>query len=169
MQLEYCTSGATISACRLYRYVLWRRWGSGNRSVVFIGLNPSTADEHTDDRTIRRCVGFGQSWEYPSLTVVNLFALRSIDPAWLKRVSDPIGEQNDEFILSQCLEAKLVVAAWGYHGDYLQRGTAVSGLLTRAGIRLYCLGCTKNGEPRHPLYLRADTRPVPYPIPGALN
>jgi hypothetical protein len=129
---------------------------------VFIGLNPSIADEQTDDRTIRRCVGFAQSWRYSALTVVNLFALRSTLPVWLKRVSDPIGQQNDDFILSHCLEAQLVVAAWGVHGANLQRGREVATMLNDAGITLYCLGCTKHGQPKHPLYMRADTRPVPY-------
>ena len=109
------TRAATISACTKYRYSLRRTWQEGGRVVCFIMLNPSTADADIDDPTIRRCVGFGKSWGYDALEVVNLFAWRETEPKFLITPSDPIGPDNDGAILEASGRAELVVCAWGSH------------------------------------------------------
>jgi hypothetical protein len=89
---------------------------------------------------------------------VNLFAFRSTDPAALRSVDDPIGTENDTFIIRHCESAKRVVAAWGTHGRLLKRDDEVLAFLART----FCLGVTNGGAPKHPLYLAGDTRLRPY-------
>lgn len=150
------TRGATFSRCGRYRYTLRRAWGDGPL-VAFVGLNPSTADATVDDPTIRRCVGFAQAWGYGALVMLNLFALRSTDPDALLAAEDPVGVGNDEVLAAVCEQASLVVEAWGAHRIAPERAHAVKDLL---GPNTAVLGRTKDGHPRHPLYMRADVRPV---------
>lgn len=139
-----------------FRYTLNRTWGPGSR-VAFIGLNPSTADELEDDPTIRRCIGFAKSWGYGSLLMLNLFGLRSTDPKKLYTVNNPVGGANDFQIHRGFIRAQRIVAAWGVHGEYLGRGEEIR---RQYHDRLWHLGLTKGGYPKHPLYLRADTKPM---------
>lgn len=151
------TKGATFSPCRTWRYELWRRWGrEPERYCAFIGLNPSTADETNDDPTIRRCIGFAKRWGFSGLYMLNLFAFRSTDPTGLKTANDPVGPENNLHLMRICDSAELVIAAWGVHGTYLDRHKKVLSLLGP----LHCLGTTKDGHPKHPLYLAGDTEPV---------
>ena len=151
---------ATFSSCRYYRYVLERRWDNGLPQVMFIGLNPSTADERMDDPTVRRCVRFAKDWGFGSLILANLFALRSTDPRGLFDADDPIGRWNDRWLNRLSDRASLLVAAWGVRGGFRGRDKVVADRLPE----MHCLGTTKDGYPRHPLYLRADARPVPFRI-----
>jgi hypothetical protein len=158
-----CTGGALFDDARVYRYRLWREWAPGAVRILWIMLNPSTADEVELDPTIRRCVGFTKRWGYGGIEICNIFALRSTDPldlygGWI----DPIGRGNDETILSACKEASLIMAAWGVHGEFFNRGKAVEELLVNHGYEMKCLGTTKAGFPRHPLYVRGDTKPIPH-------
>ena len=150
-------SRARFSACRHYRFALWRRWAEGPQ-VLFIMLNPSRADETEDDPTIRRCLGFARSWGFGALAVGNLFAFRTPSPRTLRSAPKPVGTQNDQWLLRLRAESALAVAAWGNHGRYLGRGETVQSLLPV----LHILGTTQLGEPRHPLYLPARTEPVPW-------
>ena len=155
--------GATFSPCRTYRYTLWRDlevlgWQSP-RYAMFIGLNPSTADEVRDDPTIRRCMGFAKSWGFPRLCMTNLFAFRATDPAVMKAAADPIGPDNDRWLVALAHHAAVVVAAWGTHGTFRDRDKAVRLLLPG---RLHCLRETKDGFPAHPLYLPKTLTPVRY-------
>lgn len=145
---------ATFSACRTYRYALWRRWGRGDY-VMFIGLNPSTADETNDDPTIRRCIGFARAWGYGALCMANLFAFRATQPADMKRAADPVGAENDHVLRQLADQAGVVVAAWGAHGTYKGRDQSVRLLVPD----LHYLRLTKDGHPGHPLYLPADLKP----------
>ena len=120
-------------------------------------LNPSTADERVLDPTIRRCMGFARAWGFGGIDVVNLFAWRSTDPAALARVADPIGPDNDETIADALRQAALAVAAWGCDPMTRTRSVAIKGLAARVRVPLWCLGVTKNGHPRHPLYVAATT------------
>lgn len=149
---------ATLSPCRTYRYALTRRWNPAVEGVAFCMLNPSTADALADDPTIRRCVGFAKAWGYGALLVVNLFGLRATNPDELYTHPDPVGPDNNA-VLTEWAEriGGPIVAAWGVHGRHLDRGRQVTALLRQHGARVMCLGTTKDGHPRHPLYLRADT------------
>jgi len=95
---QFIGNGAELSPCGQYRYVLWRDTGTGEGSVVFIMLNPSTADATTDDPTIRRCLGFARHWGYRTLVVVNLFALRATNPRMLLTHTQRIGRLNDDWL-----------------------------------------------------------------------
>lgn len=151
-------SGATFSEDRIYRYALWRRWpGDGRGICIFIGLNPSTANELDDDPTIRRCIGYAKMWGFQELRMLNLFAYRSTDPKKMLAHRDPIGPENDYYISHHIMCASLVIAAWGMRGDHLYRGAAV-----RAKYRgkLRVLGLTKHRQPLHPLYLPKSLEPV---------
>jgi hypothetical protein len=168
------TASAVFSGDRRYRYALTRRWDLSSPLACFIMLNPSTADAMADDPTIRRCTGFARAWGAGGLLVVNLFGLRATDPAELRSADDPVGPDNDAVITwwlwSQ--QAELigpVVAAWGVHGTLQGRDRHAAGLLADRGRDLSCLGVTKDGNPKHPLYLPADSPLIPYPQPAAVT
>jgi hypothetical protein len=129
--------------------------------INVIGLNPSTADEVHDDPTIRRCVGYARGWGFGGLVVTNLFAWRSTDPAALREVEDPVGPGNDAVLIDEAASACIVLVGWGALGGLGSRGSAVRRLLGDRGV--FCLGITKGGEPRHPLYLRRAAVPVQLP------
>lgn len=154
--LEDDSAGALFDDGRTYRYRLWRTWDTAKPTVAFIMLNPSTADELTDDRTIRKCIGYAQAWGYGTLVVGNLFALRATDPEELYGHPDPVGVENDDHLVDIADAADQVIAAWGHHGGYQDRGRAVYDLLD---CDLDALGTTQDGHPRHPLYLPADREP----------
>lgn len=148
----YTYSSAEISDCGKYRYMLWREWGDDPQNkALFIGLNPSTADGESDDPTIRRCVSFAQKFGCDALTMANLFAYRATDSAELSKVEDPVGPDNDKWLRNFGMTATIIVAAWGAFpvGD---RAAEVLEMLPQ----VLCLGKTKSGAPRHPLYLRKD-------------
>lgn len=170
---DHVTSSATFSPCRTYRYLLSRHWGFGAFSfgsdepgptLAWVMLNPSTADALEDDPTIRRCMGFAKAWGYAGITVVNLFAVRSTDPAVLHRHPDPVGPDNDDVLRLLVEEGGLTdfVAAWGAHPTVERRAAQVVGMLRVAGARFDCLGLTKDGHPRHPLYVAGSTKPIPF-------
>lgn len=155
--LDPTVYGATFSACRRWRYRLWRRWEPGP-TVLFCGLNPSIASEEADDPTIRREIDFAKRWGFGALLKVNLFGIVSTDPMGLARVEDPIGPANDAHIADAVGRADLVVAAWGCGPGKLRslveaRAERVRLLMPAAR----CLGLTKDGQPRHPLYLAKST------------
>lgn len=147
-----------------YRYALFRRWGSGP-TICWLMLNPSTADAFRSDRTLTKCIGFTQrAGDYGGLVIVNLYALRSTDPAKLWTHKDPIGPLGEQFIQSQAAGRTSVIAAWGTDGARNGRGHAVADMLAEAGVTLLCLGTNRDGTPKHPLYLRGDTSLVPYRV-----
>lgn len=152
MKREACIKG-------VYRYFLTREWDEAKERCVFVMLNPSTADAERDDQTIRKCVKYAQKWGYGSLKVVNLFAYRATNKREIRKVSDPIGEENDHHLLDAAKESKMIICAWGNDGDYLQRSLKVKQSLKDAGHNLYCLRISKKGEPYHPLYQSSDIQP----------
>lgn len=156
--MDYATKSAVISECGDYRYVLGRQWSDGP-ACMFIGLNPSTADAADDDPTIRRCVRFASDWGYGSLYMLNLFGFRATDPKRLTRVIDPIGAQNDDFLMEYAGRSKIIIAAWGNHGTLLGRDIQVRQTMCDELHHVHHLGLTKVNQPRHPLYLKADTVP----------
>ena len=138
--------------------MLERTWDDALPGALIVGLNPSTADETTDDPTIRRCIGFAKEWGCGGVRVLNLFAFCATRPEDLWKARDPVGEDNDRWLQRASREARLTVAAWGVHGHGHERAATVIGMLARP----LCLGLTKDGAPRHPLYVKAGTvlRPV---------
>jgi hypothetical protein len=146
-----------------YRYRLWRSFpeARGDARVLFVMLNPSTADGATDDPTLRRCLGFARRWGFARLDVCNLFAFRSTDPAALRTMRDPVGPRNDRILRAAAARAHLTIVAWGNGGQLHQRGAYVASSLL-AEIPLYCLGRTRGGEPRHPLYVAGATARIRY-------
>ena len=158
---------AVLSDDGAYRYLLWRRWGDFLNPAVFVMLNPSSADALEDDPTIRRIVGFAKGWGFGSALVCNLFAYRSTSPAGLLDAPDAVGPHNDRAV-SWCLRAResgppFVVCAWGSWGErFPERVGEVGALLRSAGAEAQCLGFTKSGQPRHPLYLPKSASLVPH-------
>lgn len=151
-------TGAVFSEDYAYRYLLWRQITPGTRIVTFVGLNPSTADADSDDPTIRRCRSFASAWGYDTLCVVNLFAFRATFPEDMKRVLDPVGEQNDQWLAAVAEESSLVLACWGNHGTWRSRYREAQALLPQ----MHCLGKTALRQPKHPLYLRSTETPVAF-------
>lgn len=151
--------GAVLSDDGLYRYLLVRSWEVG-QGVTWVLLNPSTADAHQDDATIRKLIGFSRRWGYAHLVVVNLFAWRATDPHDLAVAADPFGPENYNTVESRIRSADLVVVGWGANADWTKRShgtTPVAEIACEAGVDLWCLGRTASGEPRHPGRLGYDT------------
>lgn len=149
-------NSAKLSSCRKYRFALWRTWDDKIPYAQFIGLNPSTADETEDDPTLIRCINFAKSWGYGGVVMSNIFAYRATAPKDMKKAKDPVGKNNNKWILKLAKNAGVVVAAWGNDGDYLDRSAEVRELVAE----LHCLKMNKSGEPAHPLYLKASLRPI---------
>ena len=164
---------ARISADGRYRYILTRRWHPTLPSCTFVALNPSTADADQDDPTIRRCIGFARREGCGGLIVANLCAYRATDPAELLIVDDPFGPGNVETIrsLAHRRDISCYIGAWGAWPDGsrpgAKRGAASMAALVSHWFPLQALGVTAGGQPRHPLYVRADAPLVEYPIPAA--
>lgn len=132
-----------------YRYLLWRQWGDGTGRILWVMLNPSTADHEHDDPTMRRVVAFSRSWGYQGCVVANLFALRSPDPRAIRWVRDPVGPQNTRHVLLALRHSDASIAAWGatkfpQHVETMRRR-----LMARGPV--LCLAKSNSGAPVHPL------------------
>ncbi|WP_247950462.1 DUF1643 domain-containing protein [Streptococcus constellatus] len=149
---------AIISKDKIYRYKLSRTWDSTKPTILFIGLNPSIADENVDDPTITRCINFAKDWGYGTLLMANLFAFRSTYPKDIYLIDDPIGKDNDHYLLECVTQSDLIVACWGNNGTYMNREKVIKELVPN----LYCLQKNKNGTPHHPLRLPRNIDPVPF-------
>jgi hypothetical protein len=159
------TKSAVISACGKYRYHLFRKVGDGGPVATFIMLNPSTADDQLDDPTIRKVMGFARRWGCGDLHVVNLFAFRATRPAELGKTLDPVGPENQEWVRRSVEFASdgMVVCAWGAWGGYMRQDEAVLGWIADLCPPM-CLGVTRDGHPRHPLYLPFSSELVSYHV-----
>lgn len=154
-----CTSQATYSECTHYRYSLTRRWSLGT-TLNFVMLNPSTADETQNDPTVERCERRARMLGFGGFCVTNIFAWRDTDPHAMRRADHPVGPENNAALLSEARASDQVVAAWGTHGAHRERGAEVAAMLRAQGIKLYHLGLSKHGHPRHPLYVPYAQQPV---------
>ncbi|MEL7332166.1 MAG: DUF1643 domain-containing protein [Cyanobacteria bacterium J06560_2] len=148
-----------------YRYRLGRRWQTTGPEVAFVMLNPSSADATQDDPTLRACIQFAQKWNYASLSVVNLFGYRTPHPSELKKVKDPIGAENDAYVLAAVTAAKKVVLAWGNEGGLLGRDRAILTQLLPHKQKLHYLLLNRSGQPRHPLYVSRSVVPTKFSQP----
>ena len=152
--------GAFITPCKKFRYHLTRIWDPNKPKLMVVGLNCSTADARKNDPTVRREIMFAIHMGFGSLYKANLFAYRTKDPKKMKRARDPIGQENDLWISHLAEKCDKIAVAWGAHGSYLERDRAVEKILRATGKPLWCFGMTKDGFPKHPLYLPADTKLV---------
>ena len=166
--LDYHRGDAVISDCDAYRYRLNRVWNLAERQgLLFVMLNPSTADANVDDATIRRCTGFAKKWGYGGFNVVNLFAFRATDPRELLSADDPIGPDNDQHISEALANSDRIVCAWGANKAAKTRATRSffrNVLWHRRG--LHCLALNKDGSPKHPLYVPSDAKLVRFDPPS---
>lgn len=176
-------AGAVVSECGLYRYNLWRLWDAWPDKcalyrynlwqlwdawpdklprMVFVMQNPSTASADVDDPTIRRCIGFAKREGCGGIEVRNVFALRATDERELPKAEDPVGPYNHEWIRGAALAALpkgRIVVAWGNRtgGKNLSRRYEAA-IEILANEELWCLGKTRDGNPRHPLMLPSDAK-----------
>lgn len=181
MKKDLIYRSAILSDCGKYRYVLSRWWDGASKKaqrVVFLMMNPSTADALTDDPTIRKCIGFAKRWGYGGINVINLFAYRSTDPQGLRGVFDLWGPDYFYYFEGVTAGAPSVVCAWGCEDvlkvprlahlrDEVLTKLRLSLTLTSVDNDVLCLGFTKGGTPRHPLMLAYDTPLIP--MTGFLN
>lgn len=152
---------AIFSPCGRYRYSLSRVWEPTKPYGLFIGLNPSYADAEQDDRTLTRCISFAKSWGYGGVYMANLFAYVHTDRFEMLKADDPIGTDNDRYLVELISNAGVVIAAWGNEGRYLGRSVAVGKMLPE---NTKCLALNATGEPKHPLYVHSNTALIKFPL-----
>lgn len=153
---------AVISDCGRYRYLLRRAWDHDRLRALFVMLNPSTAYAEQDDATIRSCIRLCKSWGYGSFEVVNLYGWRATDPRELALQYDAIGPKNDDIARAAIYRCDVAICAWGVHKMALHRQRQMWELINAARPAAFCLGTTKAGSPRHPLYMKSGTVPTVY-------
>lgn len=167
--------GATFSPGDppMYRYKLWRRWDPLKPSVLFVMLNPSTADADNDDLTVTKCIGYAKRWGAGGVRIVNLYAYRTAYPSVLGEalgagidiVAEPGGgvlNRNDNAIASAACDAGRIIAAWGaWSGPFQTRSWQVLDILRRYRD-VEALALTKDSHPRHPSRLAYAVEPVIY-------
>lgn len=152
-------STAIYSDCEQYRYALTRIWDETGSRVHFVMLNPSTATEVQNDPTVERCERRARALGHGAFRVTNIFAWRDTDPSKMRQALDPVGPDNDAAILAGVEWADVTLCAWGTHGAHLNRGTMVADMLRAQGKPLLHLGLTKDGHPKHPLYISYKQQP----------
>ena len=156
---ELKKSTAVYSNCELYRYSLTRSWDSSAKKILFIMLNPSTATEIQNDPTVERCERRAKALGYGAFKVCNIFAYRSTDPKIMRLQKDPIGPENDKIIIKSANWSNNIICAWGTNGSHLNRGKKIEELLRAKNFTLTHLGLSKDGHPKHPLYISYSVSP----------
>ncbi len=159
-------SSATYSPCERYRYALTRVWDASGPRVLFVMLNPSTATEAQNDPTVERCERRARALGYGAFRVCNIFAFRATDPRVMRAAPDPVGPGNDTAILDGAGWSGRIICAWGTHGAHLGRGPEVARLLRGTGQALFHLGISRDGHPKHPLYIGYAQQPQPWVHPA---
>lgn len=148
---------AVISPCGTYRYLLRRTWDAKQPRALFVMLNPSTADAEIDDATIRSCIRLSRGLGFGSFEVVNIFAFRATDPEDMAKADDPIGPDNERIVIGAINRCDTVICAWGAHPMAARKSTFLLGHIRSRRPAAYCLGKTKAGAPKHPLYIKSGT------------
>lgn len=156
---DTATSTAVYSPCETYRYSLTRSWDPAATKVMFVMLNPSTADERQNDPTVERCEQRARRLGYGAFQVTNIFAFRATDPRQMKAAADPEGPLNLRVLTEGVRCADHIIAAWGTHGAHRDQGPRIAQMLAATGAPLFHLGLSKHGHPRHPLYLPYRQKP----------
>lgn len=149
-------TGATFSECRKYRYALWRIWDDKKPFIMFVGLNPSTANEDKDDATIRRVISMAKQWGYGGVYMMNCFPFISTDPIYLKDCGKI--KENDCFLQTIGELCECVVFAWGSFDIVVEKSRDIA--LTQMFPNAKALIKNKNGSPRHPLYVPSTVQLV---------
>ena len=163
MNIGGSISGALFSdENRKYRYALWRIWDKSKEALLFIGLNPSTANDIKDDPTIIRLVGFAKHWGFGGLYAGNLFSIVSAHPRILltPAAAEKPGGLNDVAIKEMNKLCSTVLVGWGEWGKNI--GLRPNEVITLVGERTFCLKINKSGEPCHPLYQPRDSKLILY-------
>lgn len=155
--MTYIESTAVLSDDKLYRYLLRRVWDVSRPRMLYVMLNPSTADSEVDDATIRSCVRLANALGFGGIEVVNLFAWRATNPAELSKAQDPVGPRNNDTIHNAIGRCDVVVCAWGAHTLAQAMSIVVTSQIRAQRPAAYCLGKTKNRSPKHPLYIKSGT------------
>lgn len=159
---------AVFSRDRIYRYTLTRTWDEYAPGLMVVGLNPSTADENQLDPTLRRVRAFAKRQGYGGFVMTNLFAFRATNPLNMRRAEEPVGPDNDHWLEKTAIQCVSVLCAWGTNGGHRDRDRAVMAILDGINRRfggdmsIMCLGTTKDGYPRHPLYVAGDEPMIGY-------
>lgn len=159
-QKEDAASTAVYSDCEQYRYALTRVWDTAGKRALFVMLNPSKATEVQNDPTVERCERRARVLGFGAFRVVNIFAWRETHPKLMRQATDPVGPDNDVQLMEGCRWADQIICGWGTHGAHRDRGPAVERLLRAEGYELQHLGLTKEGHPKHPLYIAYATKPM---------
>jgi len=157
MELVDFNSGADFSDDRKYRYKLWRIWDQSKDKVMFIGLNPSTANEKDPDATVKRCINFAKSWGFGGMYMMNLFAYVSTDPKKLVTSGEDLSN-NNRMLIETAIDAELIVFCWGCFKQAKERAKDIIELFPKGHI----IRRTKSGNPEHPLYLPGNLKPIKY-------
>ncbi|UZD90961.1 DUF1643 domain-containing protein [Cognatishimia activa] len=152
-------SEAVYSECETYRYALTRVWDEQRPKLLFIMLNPSKATEEQNDPTIERCERRARALGFGAFRATNIFALRETDPHAMRKHPEPEGSCNASVLLAACNWADQILAAWGVHGAHRNQGPMIRDRLWQSGHTLYQFGLTKDGHPRHPLYVAYAQKP----------
>lgn len=155
-------SGVVYDSTKAYRYALWRMWDERRPRLLFILQYPTCADDPGIDPAFRRCREWARSMNFGSLTIGCIFARRARFFHEVERAGDPVGAENDAWLVRLHTEASQTIVAWGKVGSHLDRGRQVMALLMPIKPA-YCLGTTKTGQPRHPAYLNSNLRPESFP------
>lgn len=159
-------AGAIFDMAHQYRYLLWRRWSDTAPMLGFCMLNPSKADAGSEDATSTRCNNRAISLGFGGVLICNLFAYRATDPVDMKTRADPVGRHNDAALEMAFASTRTMIAAWGTHGEHRGRFHDVLARAQELGRSFHHLGLTKDGHPRHPLYVAADMHPVRWDVAG---
>lgn len=167
-----------FSECRTFRYTLLHSWRldgdkfvqiqlpvEQRRQIMWIGMNPSTADENRLDPTLRRVRAFSHGWGFNTFIMTNVFAFRATLPKNMRKAEDPIGPDNDRMLVEIAQQCDHVVACWGGLSNFPRslrhRAASIRIMLRDAGRPVQCLGRNDDGSPKHPLYILGDTRLIP--------
>lgn len=146
---------ATISDCKNYRYKLSRIWDKNKPKIVFIGINPSTADDKEDDPTIRKLIAYSKAWGYGGFIIINLFAFRTAKVYDLLKIKHHFGPENENY-LRKYTGYKTVVVMWGAKANEINRYVAkrVLNMIENP----MCFGKNADGSPKHPLFMAPNVK-----------
>jgi hypothetical protein len=150
-------SGAEFSSDRKHRFVLWRIWDTHKPKIMFICLNPSTANEDKNDPTIRRVVNFAKNMGYGGVYMTNLYSYVSTDP---NKLITSDSKENEIWLKQISQRCETIVFAWGAFKESKFQGAKIIKMFPKA----YALKINKDGSPRHPLYVPTNTELIRYII-----